>query len=92
MSRSECIHLVAIGTLTRCAHIDIFRPISDADCSTCPHYSGRFRGLGDVVHAVAKATGVAAVASALPFDCKCAQRRAALNAAVPIPDKAQGET
>lgn len=52
-------------------------------CGVCEHYAGPARGLGDVVHAVAKATGVAAVARTVERvtgrPCGCAARRAALN-------------
>lgn len=52
-------------------------------CGICEHYTGAPRGLGDIVHTVAKATGVAAVARTVERvtgrPCGCAQRRAALN-------------
>lgn len=41
------------------------------------------RGAGDIVHAVAKATGIARAVG----DCGgCAARRAALNRLLPMPD------
>ena len=52
-------------------------------CAQCDRYDGPARGLGDVVHAVAKATGVAALARTVERvtgrPCGCAARRAALN-------------
>jgi hypothetical protein len=57
--------------------------IAPSICAECPHYDGPSRGLGDLVHAVAKVTGVAAVARTVERvtgrPCGCAQRRAALN-------------
>jgi len=48
---------------------------------------GRLRGLGDIVHSVAVATGIAAVVERSGVDCGCAKRRAALNAVFPNSDK-----
>lgn len=56
-------------------------------CSICPHYDGPPRGAGDVVHAIATATGIARVVEKVAGrDCGCARRRAALNAAIPLAD------
>lgn len=52
-------------------------------CSVCPHYDGPARGLGDIVHTVARATGVAAVVEAVAPDCGCQKRREALNERFP---------
>ena len=52
-------------------------------CSVCEHYDGPARGLGDVVHAVARATGVVAVVHAVAPDCGCAERRKSLNERFP---------
>jgi hypothetical protein len=53
----------------------------------CEHYEGACRGLGDRVAAVASFTGLAAVARTVTKvtgkPCGCAERRAALNAAMP---------
>ncbi len=87
MHRDSCGFSVG----SRCFHIEIMREIIRDECANCPHYSGRLRGVGDIVHAVARATGVSAVVGALPFDCGCADRRAALNAALPFPDKPTSE-
>lgn len=62
-------------------------------CAKCDHYAGRPRGAGDVVHAVARATGIDRLAkAAFPDGCGCAERRAALNAALPLPDRRGGDT
>jgi len=51
-----------------------------AACEGCPQYLGPFRGLGDVVHTVAQATGVARVVKAVVGkDCGCHGRRQLLN-------------
>jgi hypothetical protein len=55
----------------------------DARCAACPFYNGPARGLGDVMHAVARATGVAAVVHAVAPDCGCAERRKSLNERFP---------
>lgn len=61
-------------------------------CSICEQYEGPSRGVGDVVHSIAKATGIARVAKsferATGKPCGCAERRAALNAAAPFTDEA----
>lgn len=50
-------------------------------------YVGRPRGAGDVIHAIAKATGIAQVVEKVAGkDCGCGRRRAALNAAIPLAD------
>ena len=65
-------------------------------CRICDRYVGPHRGIGDIVHAVAKVTGAAAAAriyeGATGSPCGCAERRAALNAAVPFPDEAKKES
>lgn len=54
-------------------------------CARCQSYSGPPRGLGDIVHNVAQATGVAAVVKRVAGEgCGCSGRRAALNRAVPF--------
>lgn len=67
----------------------------DARCASCRQYAGAMRGLGDVVHAAARVTGVALAADAIAKvrgkPCGCGDRRAALNAAVPFPDKTSKE-
>jgi hypothetical protein len=83
--------------MTRCKHHDgsrctngIALPLYGATpsagvCRVCAHYDGPDRGLGDTVHRVARATGVARVVRAVKGgDCGgCAERRRALNAARP---------
>lgn len=72
----------------RCAHPVVRGATDDARCASCMHYAGRPRGAGDVLHAVAKATGIAAAVEAVAGkDCGCGRRRAALNALVPMPDQ-----
>ena len=84
-SRSACVFRIAED---RCSHPTARGATDDARCASCAKYHGRSRGLGDVVHAVAKATGVAAVVEKVAGkDCGCGKRRAALNAAVPFTDK-----
>jgi hypothetical protein len=58
--------------------------IHPAACADCEHYDGRARGLGDVIHRVAKATGVSRV---IPKSCGCQKRREVLNEIVPNPLK-----
>lgn len=87
-SRSpKCVFRIAES----CKHPIERGPADDARCASCRHYAGAMRGLGDVVHAAAKATGISfaadAVAKARGKPCGCGERRAALNAAVPFPDK-----
>ena len=76
-----------------CRHPQIGGDATPEKCAVCPRYAGRVRGLGDVVHAVTTATGIAAGARALEritgTPCGCAARRAALNAAVPSDAKSE---
>ena len=82
MDSMTCTHPVASAAYGA-------RP-SPGVCSICEHYDGPARGAGDVVHAIAKATGMAAVVKmATGGDCGCAKRRAALNAAMPLADPPQ---
>jgi len=64
-------------------------------CAMCERYDGPARGAGDIVHRVAKATGIATVTKAVERatgkPCGCAQRRAALNDALPLPDESTDE-
>jgi hypothetical protein len=59
-------------------------------CSLCEHYAGPCRGLGDRVAAVAAVTGIAWAAKKVERvtgkPCGCAERRAALNKALPETD------
>ena len=70
----------------KCVHPTLRGATDDARCAACPSYAGSSRGLGDVVHSVAVATGIDAVARKVGCG-GCAQRRAALNAAVPFTDR-----
>lgn len=74
----------------RCVHVAVLRPVTPDDCASCSYYTGQFRGLGDIVHSVAVATGIAAVVKWSGVDCGCGKRRAALNAALPQDDKGTG--
>jgi len=59
-------------------------------CAVCDKYRGCSRGIGDTIHIVATATGIAkAVEKIAGNDCGCAQRRAALNAAMPFTDRSR---
>ena len=70
---------------TLCGHPRIAGATDEARCASCAEYRGSSRGLGDVVHSIAVATGIDAVARKV--GCNCAKRRAALNAAVPFTDR-----
>lgn len=84
--QNRCIFLVPV-TPARCANLMVLREVTPDDCASCSYYAGRSRGLGDIVHSVAVATGIAAVAKWSGVDCGCGNRRAALNAALPRVDK-----
>ncbi len=71
----ECTHPVALPIYGA-------RP-SAGVCGQCEHYDGPPRGLGDVVHAVATVTGVAAVVKTVAPDCGCQKRREELNRQFP---------
>ena len=64
---------------------------SAGDVFRCQRNGGpRIEGLGDVIQAAAKVTGVSRVVKAVfGEDCGCEQRRAALNAAVPFTQERQ---
>jgi hypothetical protein len=70
-----------------CSHPEIFGSTSAEKCASCSKYRGRPRGLGDVVHSITTATGIAKAVDTVTGGCGgCAARRAALNAAVPFSD------
>ena len=73
-----------------CVHPSIRGPIEPSRCDTCEHYKGPPRGLGDAIHAVARATGVhravKAVEAVTGVQCGCEERRAALNRIAPAPE------
>lgn len=79
---------------TACRHPGVGGETTDDKCARCRMYVGRARGLGDIVHTAAKWSGVAAVVHAVAPNgaCGCAERRAALNAAVPFTDTTRQET
>jgi hypothetical protein len=81
---TQCRHMVE-GRCTSPLALPLYgeRP-SAGVCRQCEHYDGPDRGLGDTVHRVAKATGVARIVKAVKGDCgACAKRRQALNDAFP---------
>lgn len=82
----ECVFRIVP---TECKHPTHFGPTDDQRCAACDGYTGRMRGLGDAVHAITSATGIASVANKLAGgNCGgCAARRAAMNAALPFADE-----
>ena len=80
------------GTCTRGLHGG--RP-SRGVCSICDDYRGPLRGAGDIVAVVAQVTGTSLLTKTISEitgkPCGCGERRAALNAAVPFPDKTAKE-
>lgn len=82
---SRCIFDVS----GKCRHPELGGETSAKRCAACPRYHGAPRGAGDIVHAVAKATGIARVVG----DCGgCAARRAALNRLLPLTDEPREDT
>ena len=75
MVEGKCSHPVALPIFGE-------RP-SAGICRACEHYDGPSRGLGDTVHRLAKATGVARVVKSVVGECGCQKRREALNDAFP---------
>ena len=73
-----CIHLVQRCTNPAAPTHGVL--VHRSVCAQCAHYEGPARGLGDHVHNVLGAIGVHRVYHACGG---CAQRRAALNAAMP---------
>jgi hypothetical protein len=70
-----CIHL-KVRRCT-CAKAPTFNcAVPSIVCNQCAHYEGPARGVGDVVHAVTTATGIARVVGSCGA---CAERRVALN-------------
>jgi hypothetical protein len=61
----------------RCA-LDLFGGKPNVmNCASCMQYSGRIRGLGDIVAKVTEVTGIAALAK--KRGCNCGERRKKLN-------------
>ena len=83
----HCVFLRIDGT--KCEHPVLAGDASPERCASCASYRGRPRGLGDVVHTITHATGIAQAVDRLTGGpCGgCAARRAALNAAVPFSDE-----
>jgi hypothetical protein len=58
-------------------------------CALCESYDGPMRGLGDAIDAATSLLRIKQIVG----DCGgCAQRRAALNEALPFPDSTEEET
>lgn len=56
-----------------------------AACDSCSHYEGPGRGIGDTVHGIARATGIAALVETIAgTSCGCGERRAILNRVMPF--------
>lgn len=84
----RCTKLIEDKCTDDAARLEVGEFPSAGVCGVCHRYEGAPRGAGDIIHLIAKATGVAAVVEkATGGDCGCAKRRAALNAAIPFPDK-----
>lgn len=84
----KCAHMVD-GRCTSALALPLYgdRP-SAGICRRCEHYDGPDRGLGDTVHRVARATGVARVVKRVTSGkCGCQKRRESLNDAVPFAEK-----
>lgn len=78
---ARCIHLLS-PPLCLSGHA---RPdMLPAACTTCRHYIGPPRGLGDVVKSIADATGISAAVERISDDCGCQGRREKLNAVLPF--------
>jgi len=75
----------------QCAHAAVGGEATPQKCAACDHYAGRLRGMGDVFHVALSAVGIPAVVKAVAGDCNCAERRAAMNQALPFADKARTE-
>lgn len=85
---TACAHHIG-GECTSAAALPLYGPRPSAGvCRVCAHYEGPDRGLGDTVHRVARATGVARVVRAVTGgDCGgCAERRKWLNGKIAYGD------
>ena len=91
MQISKCILLIDGA----CMHPTIHGDTTPEKCAACSEYSGPSRGIGDMIHNIAEKTGISTVvkfvSDATGKDCGCAERRAALNEALPFTDKTQQE-
>jgi hypothetical protein len=81
----NCRHHVG-GECTNSLVLPVVGPHpSDGICRHCDHYDGPPRGAGDVVAIVTAFTGIdRAVKATVGKNCGCAERRAALNRALPL--------
>lgn len=79
----NCKH--KLGTNCKLGHMN-YRP-SDHYCSACQDYEGKARGLGDIIHSVASATGLDKLAKKIEEKtqkpCGCKERRTKLNQLLP---------
>lgn len=75
-----------------CRHPAKSGPTDDGRCASCTLYIGPMRGLGDVVARITNATGIAGAVHAVKPNCRCGDRLAALNRAVPFADSMAKET
>lgn len=85
---TRCAHHVG-GECTNALALPLYGSNPSAGvCRVCAHYDGPDRGLGDTVHRVARATGVARVVKAVErmtgVPCGCPERRTGLNGLVPF--------
>ena len=82
--KPKCIHLINERICGMLRHGPDELPQA---CESCNSYQGPLRGAGDVLHGIAKMTGIAAVVQAVAGpDCGCAGRRAAMNRMLPMPE------
>lgn len=93
MPDARCHHCVDLRCTLPAAIAVLGESPSLGACTLCESYEGPCRGLGDRVAAVASFTGLATVAKTVERvtgkPCGCAQRRAALNAAMPTEGKSR---
>ena len=83
----KCAHKRA-GYCTLALAVRVNGSLPSAEvCARCAHYSGPARGLGDGVHTLLTITGVAQVVKLVErvtgAQCRCSERRAALNKRLP---------
>ena len=94
MTNRLCIY----DTGGRCRHARVGGDADAEKCGACPWRMDPargvwgFRGAGDVVSAAARVTGMDAVVRTVAPNCRCNERRDALNRAIPFgrPDGPKG--
>lgn len=78
----RCVHLVQARCSNSACRFN-GKVVANTVCAACADYEGPDRGLGDVVHRVAQATGLTKVVKTVfKSDCGCEKRRATLNTMV----------